>query len=81
MRAYVLLKVQPQDTTRLLHDLQQNEHVLEASLIHGLYDCLLTVQAVDLDALNAAVLDIRSIPGVLESVSSLIVHSWQRGAA
>ena len=81
MRAYVLLRVQPQETTRLLHDLEQNEHVLEASLIHGLYDCLLIVQAKDFESLNAAVLEIRSMPGVLESVTSLIVHSWQRRAA
>jgi len=81
MRAYVLLKVKPQDTMRLMHDLKDNDNVLGASVIHGPYDCVALVQGLDLDELNKTVLDIRAQVGVIDTMTSLVVQSWERAPA
>ena len=78
MRAYVLLKVMPQHMTNLMHDLKDNSHVREASLIHGHYDCLALVQGKDLDEVNDVVLKVRQMTGVTESSTHLIVQFWER---
>lgn len=78
MRAYVLLKVKPQDTMRLMHDLKNHEKVLAASVVHGPYDCVVVVQGDDLDDLNQAIFDIRTNPDVVDSLTSLIIQSWER---
>lgn len=78
MRAYVLLKVMPQDTTELMRKLQDETGITEASLIHGPYDCVAHVEAKDLPGINDAVMRIRAIPGVLETLTCLVVQSWHR---
>jgi DNA-binding Lrp family transcriptional regulator len=81
MRAFVLLKVNPPDTPELMSRLQKQECILEASLIHGPYDCLVEVQAPGLVEINEAVAEIRLIKGVVDTLTSLVVHSWQRQEA
>ncbi len=78
MHAYVLMKVKPQDTMRLMHDLKENKNVLQASIVHGPYDCVIVVDGHDLDDLNQAVLNIRAHAGVVETLMSLVVQSWER---
>jgi len=78
MRAFLLLKVKPQDTMRLMHDLKDNQNVLSASVVHGPYDCVAVVQGHDLDDLNQTVLDIRSHAGITDTMTSLVVQSWER---
>ena len=81
MRAYLLLKVKPQDTMRLMHDLKENQHVLSATLVHGPYDCVAVIQGHTLDDLNEAVLGIRAHAGIIETMTSLVVQSWERAPA
>ncbi len=81
MRAYLLLKVKPQETMHLMHDLQDEHRILEASVVHGPYDCVMVLQGRALDDLNDAVMAIRKRPCVVETMTSLIVQSWQRKAA
>lgn len=78
MRAYVLIKINPQDTASILRHLKDNERIIEASLIHGPYDCLAVVQTKDLDAVNDTVLAIRAMNGVTDTLTCLIIQSWQR---
>ena len=78
MRAYILLKVAPQNTAALMQELKNNEAVIEANLIHGPYDCLLEIEARDLDHLNEAVMDIRALKGVGDTLTCLVVQSWRR---
>jgi DNA-binding Lrp family transcriptional regulator len=80
MRAYLLLKVTPQNTMGLMHSLKDNDHIVEASLIHGPYDCLAVIQGKDLDEINQIVLDVRNMPGIAETSTHLIIQSWQRSA-
>ncbi len=78
MRAFVLLKVSPQETAQLMQDLKQEERIQEANLIHGPYDCVLEVDGKDLEAINGAVMRIRSMPGVTDTLTCLVIQSWQR---
>jgi DNA-binding Lrp family transcriptional regulator len=80
MRAYLFIKVTPQDTMRLMHDLKANEHITEASLIHGPYDCVVIIHALDMEGLNKAVMQIREMKGVLETTTCLIMQSWLKSA-
>jgi DNA-binding Lrp family transcriptional regulator len=61
--------------------LQDQECIQEASLIHGPYDCLVEIQAPSLAEINEAVAEIRMIKGVVDTLTSLVVHSWQRQKA
>ncbi len=78
MRAFVLLKVSPQETAQLMQDLKQEEQIQEANLIHGPYDCVLEVDGKDLEAINGAVMRIRSMAGVTDTLTCLVIQSWQR---
>ena len=81
MRAFILLKVTPNETTGLMSRLQEHESIQEASLIHGPYDCLVEVEAKGLPEINEAVAGIRSLKGVVDTLTCLVVHSWQRREA
>lgn len=78
MRAYLLMKVSPPYTMDMMHALRENPHILEASIIHGPYDCLAVVQGKDLEEINQAVWDIRQMEGVMETSTHLIVQFWVR---
>ncbi len=78
MRAFVLLKVSPQETARLMQALKEEGRIQEANLIHGPYDCVLEVDGKDLEAINEAVMRIRSMQGVNDTLTCLVIQSWQR---
>lgn len=78
MHAYVFVKVSTQATMSLMAELEKNENVDEASLIHGPYDCILLVHGPDLEAIHKNVFAIRAMPGVSDTLTSLIVQSWHR---
>jgi hypothetical protein len=78
MRAYVVLKVSPQHTAGLMQSLKGDSGITQASLIHGPYDCLLAVDGKDLETINETVLRIREREGVLETMTCLVVQSWER---
>jgi DNA-binding Lrp family transcriptional regulator len=79
MRAYVLIKAEPHHTMGIMKLLQNEPGISEASLIHGPYDCVVHLEGKNLDDINEAVLRIREIPGVAETLTCLVVRSWQRG--
>ena len=78
MRAFVLLRVQPQETMTLMHEFRKNDAIIEAAVVHGPYDCMLKVVVDDIEALNNLVNDIRIMKGVLETMTCLIIQSWTR---
>lgn len=78
MRAYVLLKVKPQDTVALMHDLKDYSDVVGANVIHGPYDCLLEVKSKNLEGINKAIQKIREHGGITDSMTCLVTQSWKR---
>lgn len=78
MRAYVLLKVKPAKSADLMSSLKRVDGVVEASLIHGPYDCIAHIDAPDIHKVNDTVLNIREISGIQESMTCLVVQSWRR---
>ena len=78
MRAYILLKVTPQDTATVMRDLKNDPHITEAAFIHGPHDCIVQVEAKNLEGVNETVMQIRSMQGVLDTMTCLVVQSWQR---
>jgi len=78
MRAFIFLRIEPQHTMGVMHDLKGEPRVMEANLIHGPYDCVAEVEGKTLDEVNEAVLHIRELSGVEDTVTCLVVQSWQR---
>ncbi len=78
MRAYVMLKVSPQNTADLMQALKDEAHVMEANLIHGPYDCVLEIEGKDLDVINETVLRLRAMEGIIATMTCLVIQSWQR---
>lgn len=78
MRAYILLKAGPLGATRAMEGLRDTPHVIEAAVIHGPYDCLAEIEAPNVSAINDTVFTIRDIPGVADTLTCLVVRSWQR---
>ncbi len=78
MRAYILLKVSPQETMSLMRNLKEEQGITQASVIHGPYDCLVEVEAKDLDEINQIMMRIRAMAGVIETLTCLVVQSWRR---
>ncbi len=78
MRAYIMLNVKPQDTAAVIQRLQGEPLIIEASLIHGPYDCVAHVESKDLQGINDTVMRIRSFEGVLDTMTCLVIQSWLR---
>lgn len=76
MRAYVMIKMKPKKSAQLMQDLKEIEAITEACLVHGEYDCIATLEAKDLLGINNAVIQIRTMKGILDTMTSMIVHSW-----
>lgn len=77
MRAYILLKVNPNDTTELMRLLRGVSGIQQANLIHGPYDCLLEVHTKSLEGINEVVSTVRALKGVTDTMTCLVVQSWQ----
>ncbi len=78
MRAFVLLKLNPNDTSHLMQELKAVSYIQQANVIHGPYDCLLEIEAASLDEINQAVLDLRARKGITDTLTCLVIQSWQR---
>jgi len=78
MRAFIFLRIEPQHTMGVMHDLKGEPQITEANLIHGPYDCLIEVDGQTLDEVNQTVMRIREMSGVDDTVTCLVVQSWQR---
>ena len=78
MRAYIMVKVKPQHTAQLMQDFKSIDDVKEACLIHGVYDCVLTVKGKDISRINDVVAAVRELKGVVDTTTSIIIHSWKR---
>ena len=78
MRAFIFLRIEPQHTMGVMHDLKGESRIVEANLIHGPYDCLAEVEGETLNDVNQTVLRVREMSGVDDTVTCLVVQSWQR---
>ena len=78
MRAYVILKVKPKDTTKLMRDLKEEKIVAQASLVHGPFDCIAELRAKNLEAINEGILRLRTMQGVQDTMTCMVIQSWHR---
>ena len=82
MRAYVLLKVQPKETDRIMSDLMalDSTPIKRVCMIHGPYDCIVELESRSLQAINDVVERIRVIDGVSDTLTCLVMrtHEAQR---
>jgi hypothetical protein len=78
MRAYIVFKVEPQHTAQLMHDLKTEEAIVQASLIHGPYDCVAEVEEKDLQGINDLVMRLRTRQGVKDTMTCLVIQSWRK---
>ena len=78
MRAYVLLKLEPGSEKDIMRGLQELQPVIEASIIHGPYDCLVELRREDLESINDTVFQIREMEGVADTLTCLVTRSWLR---
>lgn len=81
MRAYIVFKVSPQDTTSVMNALKEEPYVTEASVIHGPFDCVAHIQAPSLEDINNVVMRARMWKGVEDTMTCLVVQSWLRSTA
>ncbi len=81
MRAYILLKVNPNDTARLMQELKEVQHITQASFIHGPYDCILEIHAKDFEGVNDVVNCVRGLNGVTDTLTCFVIQSWQHAPA
>jgi DNA-binding Lrp family transcriptional regulator len=78
MRAFVLVKVSVKKHMDFTRALQDVEGVVEASVIHGPYDSIVSIEGKRLENVNATVMAIRELPGVRETMTCLVTQSWHR---
>ena len=78
MRAYIVLKVEPQSTANFMQELKHEKPIVQASLIHGPYDCVVEVEADGLDMIHQVVMRLREMKGVIDTMTCIVIQSWQR---
>jgi len=75
VKAYVLIRSQLMETTGVVEMIRKVKGVLSADVTFGPYDAVIQVEAGDLDALSRIIIqEIRTIPGVLETLTCLAAH-------
>jgi nitrate reductase NapAB chaperone NapD len=72
------MRVKPRDTSQVMSELKNLDKIVQASAIHGPHDCLVEIQADTLEDVNNTVLSIRSLKGVIDTITCLVVQSWHR---
>ncbi|HLV44068.1 MAG TPA: Lrp/AsnC ligand binding domain-containing protein [Aggregatilineales bacterium] len=78
MRAYILVKTDPQYTIEVYDALKKDKYVTEAAVIHGPFDCIGLVERARLADLNSAVMRIREIEGVKDTTTCIVMQSFRR---
>lgn len=78
MRAYILVRTEPQCTIEVYEALKKNTFVTEAAVIHGPFDCIGLLEGATLNDVNSAVMRVREIDGVKETTTSIVMQSFRR---
>ena len=74
MNAYVLMKIRPGTIPEAVQNLRRVKGVKEASMTFGPYDIVAIVEGQSISALgNLIATEIQPIPGVLETLTCLVV--------
>jgi len=75
MKAYILMQIRVGSIPEVIGNLKRMDQVIEAHSILGPYDIIATVKAKDTNQMGRLVnVDIQVIPGVLETLTCLIVE-------
>ncbi len=74
MKAYVLVNSQTMETADVVEMMRQVRGVVSADVTFGPYDAVAIVEAGDLNALGRIIVrEIRTLPGVLDTITCLAV--------
>ena len=75
MKAYILMQIRVGSIPEVIGNLKRMDQVIEAHSILGPYDIIAIVEAKDTNQMGRLVnVDIQVIPGVLETLTCLIVE-------
>lgn len=75
MKAYILMQIRVGSIPEVIGNLKRMDQVIEAHSILGPYDIIAIVEARDTNQMGRLVnVDIQVIPGVLETLTCLIVE-------
>lgn len=75
MKAYILIKVRTGEIPDAVHSMRSKKNILDANMTFGPYDAVATVEAKDLNEMgNVIASSIQCIPGVLETLTCLMVE-------
>lgn len=75
MKAYVMLRSQLMETADVVDMIRKIKGVVQADVTFGPYDAVVQVEAADLDSLSRVVIrDIRTVPGVIDTLTCLAVN-------
>lgn len=77
MRAYILIKIQPQETNALMDSLltMNRREIKQACLIHGVFDCIVEVQSRMFQGVAEIVEQIRSLKGVNDTQTCYVTRT------
>jgi len=75
MKAYVMIRTQLMETADVVDMMRKIRGVTQADVTFGPYDAVVQVEAADLDTLSKVVIrEIRTLPGVLDTLTCLAVN-------
>jgi DNA-binding Lrp family transcriptional regulator len=75
MKAYILMQIRVGSIPEVIGNLKRMDQVIEAHSILGPYDIIAVVKAKDTNQMGRLVnVDIQVIPGILETLTCLIVE-------
>ncbi len=74
MKAYVLIRTQTSETAEVVNMMRRVQGVTAADVTFGPFDAVAQVEAADLNSIGYIIVrEIRTLPGVLDTVTCLAV--------
>jgi DNA-binding Lrp family transcriptional regulator len=74
MKAYILIRVRPGSVPEVVRNMRRLKGVLDANMTFGPYDVVAVIEASDVNRLGPLIAsEIQPIPGVLETLTCLVV--------
>jgi len=75
MKAYVLIHTQTSETAEVVEMMRRVKGVISADVTFGPFDAVAQVEAADLGSIGHVIVrEIRTLPGVLDTVTCLAVN-------
>ena len=75
IRAYVLIKIEPSSSMKIIRSLRKLKAIILADLVSGPYDTIVVIEAADMnDVAEFVINEVSSIPGVASTITCLALE-------